>query len=58
MLVPSPCPPKESALTRVTMPLIRSRTKTSCMPFVSPATRFEALETNATYVPSPEISAP
>ena len=42
--------------TRVVVPATRSRTKTSGAPLVSPATRFWAPETKATYRPSRDIS--
>jgi hypothetical protein len=45
-------------LTRLVVPVWRSRTKTSRSPFVSPPTRFEAPEMKATKRPSAEIEAP
>jgi hypothetical protein len=33
-------------------PVLRSRTNVSSTPFVSPATRFDAWDVNATYLPS------
>jgi hypothetical protein len=42
-------------LTRLVVCVVRSRTKTSETPFVSPSTRFDATESKATYRPSAEI---
>ncbi len=54
-LLPFPCAPAESTLTRSVVPVWRSRTKTSCAPFVSPGTRLVAPLANATKRPSVEI---
>ncbi len=43
-----PCVPSEATLTRFVVPEVRSRTNTSVLPFVSPETRPEAPDTNAT----------
>ena len=43
-------------LTRVVVPVRVSRTKMSSIAFVSPETRFEALDWNATYRPSDETA--
>jgi hypothetical protein len=48
--------PAESTLTRVVWPLVRSWTKTSWVPFASPATRLLAWLTNATICPSAETA--
>jgi hypothetical protein len=45
-------------LTRLVVPVWRSRTKTSESPFVSPPTRFEANEEKATKRPLAEIEGP
>jgi hypothetical protein len=42
------CRPLLLTLTRVVRPDFRSRTKTSERPLVSPGTRFDALDWNAT----------
>jgi hypothetical protein len=42
------CPPAASVLTRVTVPVIMSLTKTSRALLVSPATRLEAVLSKAT----------
>ena len=47
-----PSDPSDATLTRSTVSVPRSYTKTSDTPFVSPGTRFEADDTNATYRPS------
>ena len=47
-LAASPSTPVEETETRVMTPVTMSRTKTSSIPFVSPATRSEALEVKAT----------
>ena len=56
MLLPKlssdPCSPADVMLTRVVMPVVRSRTNTSDLPLVSPVTRLEAWELNATTLPS------
>src|SRR5439155_797933 len=54
-LMSFPSMPAELTLTRVVVPVSRSRTKTSETPFVSPPTRFEASETKATKRPAAEI---
>jgi hypothetical protein len=46
-----PCSPVEETLTRSVVPATTSRTKTSSVPFVSPATRFGALEMKVTKRP-------
>src|SRR5438270_261408 len=56
-LVSLACGPWESTLTRLVLPVLRSRTKTSPAPFGSPATRLLALDRNATNRPSAEIDA-
>src|SRR2546430_14848954 len=43
-LAPFPCAPWELTLTRLVLPALRSRTKTSLTPFVSPPTRLPATE--------------
>src|SRR5437899_2420498 len=43
------CAPSSS--TRAVCPALRTRTKTSAWPFVSPLTRFDAYDTNATASP-------
>src|SRR5204863_3677806 len=50
--------PSEATLTIWVVPATRSRTKTSRTWFVSPATRLDASETNATDRPSAEMDAP
>jgi hypothetical protein len=50
----SPCTPLVSTLTRSVVPVNRSRTKTSVCAFVSPATKFVASLSKATYRPSVE----
>jgi len=50
-----PSPPSVCTLTRAVVFLCRSRTKMSPAAFVSPATRFEALDWKATKRPSAEI---
>jgi hypothetical protein len=56
---PLPLPvPAAFAETRLVVPLARSRTNTSCAPLPSPATRFDATLTNATFEPSGLITAP
>jgi len=42
--------------TRLVMPPLRSRTKTSTLSFVSPGTRFDAAEEKTTYLPVREIA--
>src|SRR2546428_83045 len=54
-LSPLPCAPWESTLTRLVLPVLRSRTKTSLTVFVSPPTRLVATELNATKRPLAEI---
>src|SRR2546428_31025 len=54
-LSPLPCAPWESTLTRLVLPVLRSRTKTSLTVFVSPPTRLFATELNATKRPLAEI---
>src|SRR5438105_4254520 len=44
--------PEEATLSRVVMPVERSCRKTSRRPLVSFATRFDAVDSNATYRPS------
>ena len=51
-----PSAPLELRLTRCVTPVSRSRTKTSAQAFVSPATRAEELEENATKRPSGVIT--
>jgi hypothetical protein len=48
--------PTESTLIRSVVPVMRSRTKMSSTPFVSPGTRFVARLPNATNRPSAEIA--
>src|SRR5256885_1385746 len=55
-LAPLACAPWELTLTRVVLPVLRSRTKTSPTPFVSPATRLLAVESKVTKRPSAEIA--
>src|SRR5205085_986013 len=55
-VAPLPCAPCESTLTRLVLPVLRSRTKTSLTAFVSPATRLLADERKATKRPSGEIA--
>src|SRR5512144_1900013 len=47
------CMPPVDTLIRVVELLRRSRSNTSCAPFVSPGTRLLASERNATRLPSP-----
>src|SRR5439155_16786291 len=54
-LAPLPCAPWASPLTRLVLPVLRSRTKTSLTVFVSPPTRLFATELNATKRPLAEI---
>src|SRR5581483_4016880 len=49
--------PVDETLTRVVIPVCRSRTNTSCAPLVSPGTRLDAVESNSTYRPSAEMPA-
>src|SRR5439155_23969597 len=51
-----PCPPELSTLTRSVMPVWRSRTNASGSPFVSPGTRLDATDSNATNRPSALIA--
>src|SRR5438128_2450321 len=54
-LLPLPCvPPPDATLTRSLVPVCRSWTNTSVVPFVSPATRLVASLSNATKRPSAE----
>src|SRR5829696_5285779 len=55
-LRPLPWPSAELTDTRVVVPATRSRRKTSGLPLVSPVTRLAPPETNATYLPSSDIS--
>jgi len=48
VLSPLPWMPAESTLTRSVVPAVRSRRKTSHLPFVSLPTRFVAVEAKAT----------
>ncbi len=48
--------PAVDTLTRVVVLVMRSRTKTSPLWFVSPCTRFGMSEANTTRRPSPEMS--
>ena len=50
-LAPFAWPPPESTLTRTMIPVARWRRNTSATAFVSPATKLEARERNATKVP-------
>src|ERR671924_395 len=52
-----PCAPAELTLTRFVLPVLRSRTKTSLTPLVSPPNRFESKEQRATKRPPAEIEA-
>jgi hypothetical protein len=54
-LAPFPSSSPEETETKMVLPSRMSRTKMSPCPFVSPGTRFEAKEWNATYRPSAEI---
>ena len=45
------CAPLLETLTRLVLPVRRSRTNASVLPLVSPATRFRASELNRTYRP-------
>src|SRR3954469_6140590 len=47
--------PVDATLTSVVCPVLRSRTKTSELPFASPVTRFDAYEEKAMNLPSAEI---
>ena len=47
-LMPFPCVPSSAMLMRDVTPVCRSCTNTSETPLVSPATRFDASEPNAT----------
>jgi hypothetical protein len=49
---PLPCTPPVLTDASVVVPAIRSRTKTSCRPLVSPGTMFGAVDVKATYLPS------
>ena len=53
----SPWVPAVEIDTRSVVPLMRSRTKRSASPFVSPETRVVAFDTKATNLPSPEMTA-
>src|SRR2546422_10585394 len=55
-LSPLACAPWESTLTRLVLPVLRSRTKTSLTPFVSPFTSLAADDPEATKGPSAEIA--
>src|SRR5947208_3247239 len=57
-LSPLACAPWESTLTRWVLPVLRSRTKTSPTPFVSPFTSWAADDPKATKRPSAEIATP
>ena len=57
-LAPLAWAPPEATLTRMVVPVRRSRTKTSGRPFVSPSTRLEAYEVNITYRPLDEVLPP
>jgi hypothetical protein len=50
-----PWAPVDDTLMRRVVWVVRSRTKTSSVPFVSPGTRFDAEESNATNRPSAEM---
>src|SRR6187397_705891 len=54
-LKPFDSAPDESTDTRVVRPVCRSCTKTSDVPFASPATRFDASDSKATKRPVAEI---
>src|SRR5207237_7010869 len=54
-LSPLPSIPAESTDTRAVCPVVRSRTKMSLTPLVSPGTRLVASEAKATNWPSAEI---
>ena len=56
--VPLPWAPPELTLTRLVVPVWRSRTKTSYMLLVSPGTRLVASEPKATKRPPAEIAGP
>ncbi len=51
-----PCAPSVATLTRSVWPLPRSRTKMSVTPLVSPPTRLEESDSNATMLPSAETT--
>jgi hypothetical protein len=53
---PLPRAPSGPTETASVVPAARSRTKMSGQPFVSPSTRFDASEKNATTWPSPLIA--
>src|SRR5438552_3772355 len=55
-LSPLACAPWELTLTRVVLPVLRSRTKTSPTVFVSPPTRVVAVESKVTKRPSAEVA--
>ena len=57
-LARSACSPALPTLTRCVVPATRSRTKTSVVPLVSPATRLDASDSKATNWPSPLIAGP
>ena len=52
------CPPSDRSDTRSVDPDWASRTNVSQRPFVSPATRFDAFETNAVKRPSADVDGP
>jgi hypothetical protein len=47
--------PDAVTLTRRSVPVVRSKAKTSLWPLVSPLTRFDAFDVNTTVLPSPLI---
>ncbi len=56
-LAPLASAPPMPTLTRSVTPLARSNTNTSAVPFVSPVTRFEALDRYAMVEPSADTNA-
>ncbi|MEV6493030.1 hypothetical protein AB0M20_31065, partial [Actinoplanes sp. NPDC051633] len=57
-LSPLACAPVLDTVIRLVVPARRSRTNASGHALVSPGTRFDASEVNATYRPSPLIHVP
>ena len=55
-LSPLAWPPESVSEIRRMIPVVMSSRKTSLFLFVSPATRFDASDENATYRPLPEIA--
>src|SRR2546422_463512 len=57
-LSPLACAPWELTLTRLVLPVFRSRTTTSPTPFVSPCTSWAADDPKTTKRPSAEVARP